>query len=110
MKKLLFAICFLPSIAFAAPFVKSDPLDPRATHCGWTVDATPKVDLPVLATPTGNICNYDLASISVGAHTIKATAVVLDPVWGRLESADSIPLSLSKPGIPLVPAGLGLKP
>ena len=110
MRKLMVVLMLMSTSALAAPFVVSDPLDPRATHCGILMDATAKVVIPVVAEAGGNICKFDLAGISNGAHTVKATAIAIDPIWGSQESVESLPLSFVKPGVPTAPGGLGLQP
>jgi hypothetical protein len=101
------------SAALSAPFIVSDPLDSRATHCGFQVDDAARKDVPVATTGTTNtskICRYDAASLTDGPHTITATAVAIDPTWGRLESAPSAPFALTKPASPGVPTGFKLVP
>jgi hypothetical protein len=97
-------------LAVGAPFVVSDPLDDRATHCGWVKDGGARLDVPVTVTPAGKICKWDLAGFTAGAHTVNATAVLIDPVWGRLESAPSAPFAFSVPTAPKAPSGLALTP
>src|SRR3990167_1843929 len=109
-KILLLVLTLLSPMALAAPFVVSDPLDPRATHCGILMDAAPKVVIPVVAETGGNICKFDLAGISNGSHTVRATAIAIDPIWGTEESAESVPLSFVKPALPANPGGLRLLP
>lgn len=119
MKKLLFAFSFLllfsfSSKSFSAPFVVSDPLTAGVTQCGIYLDAAGKVAIPVTAVTTpvpGNICKFDVGSISVGSHTINMTAITVnDPVWGSQESAKSLPLVFVRPAIPVAPSGLQLIP
>ena len=111
MKRALYVLLVAaPLTASAAPFVVSDPLDPRATNCGILMDAAPKVVIPVVAEAGGNICKFDLAGISNGSHTVKMTAIANDPIWGSQESAESVPLSFVRPAAPSVPGGLELQP
>lgn len=93
----------------AAPFVVSDPLDPAATHCGWSMDAGTRADAPVAMSGTNKICKLDLAHLSGGSHTVSATAVALDAVWGRRESVPSALFTFAVPTIPAAPVGLGLQ-
>ena len=106
--KILFILTiFLAVSVRAAPFVVSDPSVQTVTHCGVMIDATAKVDSPVESVTGGKRCKYDVGGISTGTHTIKATFVNIDPVWGRSESVFSVPLSVTRPGAPVVaPAGL----
>jgi len=109
-KILLLVLMLLSPVALSAPFVVSDPLDPTVTHCGILMDAAAKVVIPVVPDVGGNICQYDLAGISNGSHTVRATAIAADPVFGDQESAESLPLSFVKPGQPGAPGGLKLRP
>ena len=112
MRRALLAVAMAAAstTVFSAPFVVSDPLDARATHCGILMDAIPKQAIPVVADVGGNICKFDLAGLANGSHTVRATAIAVDPIWGSQESVESLPLSFVKPVPPSVPAGLGLKP
>ncbi len=94
----------------AAPFIVSDPLDTRATHCGWKFNTDARVDVPVALSGTDKICKVDLAGKTVGTYTITATAVAVDPVWGRMESAPSANFTLSVPGPLAIPPGLRIVP
>jgi hypothetical protein len=105
----MFLLTLVAAHATAAPFVISDAytsgLSP--THCGLLLDAQAKVDVPVALDAQGRpYCKFDLAPVATGAHRIRATAVIIDPVWGRLESAESLPFDFSRPGAPGVPSGL----
>jgi len=73
----------------AAPFVVSDPIDQRATHCGWQMDGGQRTDALVAASGADKICKLDLASLAGGSHTVNAPAVAVDAIWGRLESPPS---------------------
>jgi hypothetical protein len=107
----LFAVSLLlPVSALASPFVISDPVDPAVTDCGIFLDAAPKQTVPVTLSGTSKICKLDLAGIANGAHTVKATAIVNDPVWGVQESPQTAPLGFTKPASPAAPATLRLAP
>jgi hypothetical protein len=107
---LLVLLLLAPLAGRASPFVVSDPLDPSVTDCGIFLDAAPKQTVPVTIAGAGKICKFDLAGIANGAHTVKATAIVNDPVWGVQESPQSAPLSFTKPASPAAPATLRLAP
>jgi hypothetical protein len=98
------------SNTIAAPFIVSDPLDPRATHCGWKMDAGTRTDVAAAMSGTDKICKLDLAGLAAGSHTVSATAVAVDPIWGRLESAASANFTFAVPTMPTVPSGLKLAP
>lgn len=113
MKRLLVfigALLFAAAV-HAAPFVVSDPVDPATTHCGVFLNAAAKVTVPVTVTATVKTCQYDLANLASGSHTIAMTALVAKTATNTgAESAKSSPLAFSKPDAPAAPAGLGLSP
>ena len=94
----------------AAPNVMSDPTTQTVTHCGYMLDAQPKVDVPVATDAAGKFCKMDIANMPAGNHTIRATYVNIDPLWGRQESVPSLPLAVTKPSAPLAPLGLSVSP
>lgn len=107
----LVALGLLVSCAVqAAPFVVSGPLDARATHCGFATDGGARTDIVVATSGTDKICKMDLAGLTTGSHVVNATAVAVDAVWGRLESAPSANFTFAVPTIPAVPSGLKLTP
>ena len=120
MKDLIYSIFYLLFIgtllysissANAAPFVTSDATTQKVTHCGILLDTGAKVEVPVTTvTPTSAICKYDVGGVTVGSHTIKATFINVDPVWGRSESVTSLPLDFARPDqtIATPPSGLGI--
>lgn len=110
--KILLALCLLIAAnATAAPFVVSDPVHPSTTHCGVTLNATPKITVPVTVTGTVKNCQYDLANLASGSHSITMTAIVEKTATNTgAESAQSPPLAFSKPAAPAVPGGLALSP
>ena len=109
MKKLL-AILLFPCTAFAAKVV-SDPVDPAVTHCGFFLDGAPKATVPVNVVGAVKNCELTLAdTLANGAHTVTATAIINDPVWGVKESPQTPPLSFVKPAAPATPAGVRLAP
>lgn len=108
------AILNAAMIVNAAPFVESDPQimgQPKATHCGILIDSEIKIESPVRLDTAGQpYCKYDLATVAVGSHTIRATFIVKDTVWGTLESVQSLPFSFTRPVVPATPTGLELMP
>ena len=111
MKRLLgLSLLLAATYASAAPFIVSDPLDPRATHCGWKFNAEARTDVPAALSGTNKICKVDLAGRAPGSYTINATAVAVDPVWGRMESAPSANFTQAVPGTPGAPSGLVIVP
>jgi hypothetical protein len=112
MKKLLLLTTILiTTYVSAAPFVTSDATTQKVTHCGVLLDSGAKVEVPVVSvSATSAICKYDVGGVAVGPHTIKTTFINIDPVWGRNESAYSVPLNFERPGVDTVtpPSGLGI--
>ena len=118
MKRVLWASIYVGFLfwaagpAEAAPFAASDPVAGGATaptHCGLYLDAAAKVEVPVQTDASGVFCKFDMAAVSVGAHTVKATFIRNDPIWGTLEGVQSAPLTFTRPGVPAIPAGLILR-
>jgi len=108
---LMFALLVKCNQAQATPFVVSDSTTQTVTHCGILLDSNAKVEVPVVTvTPTTAICKYDVGNVSVGQHTIKATFINVDPLWGRNESVQSAPFDFIRPGAGTItsPSGLGL--
>lgn len=112
MKTTVFLLALLPLSALGAPFVVSDSTTQIVTHCGVVLDTAVKVDVPVVTDLTGKLCKYDLTAVSSGVHTLKVTFVNIDPIWGRSESALSIPFTFTRPSptITVSPAGLVITP
>lgn len=108
-KFIIAVLLAFPLPLLAAPFVSSDPTAQAVTHCGIVMDAAAKVVVPVFTDATGKYCKFDIASVAVGSHTVKATFINQDPVWGALESALSAPFLFVRPAIPTAaPTGLGV--
>ena len=113
MKRLLLSSLLLPSFALAAPFVTTDPTSVAGiTQCGVYLDSAAKVTIPVTAATApavGNLCKFDVGTVSVGSHSIQMTFITInDPIWGSQESAKSSPLVFVRPAAPTAPTGLGL--
>jgi hypothetical protein len=109
MAAVVVAACFV-AVAQAAPFVVSDPVDVMVTHCGFKLDAAARTDVAVALSGTDKICKLDLAGLAAGSHTLTATAVDIDPVWGRRESVPSANFMVVVPTNPIAPSGLKLQP
>lgn len=110
MRRLLVLLVLASPAVLASPFIVSDPVDPAVTHCGFKLDAAARADVPIAMSGPSKICRLDIAGVAVGSHTVNATAVAIDTVWGRRESPASTNFTFSVPTIPTVPAGLGLQP
>ena len=70
----------------AAPFIVSDPTAQVVTHCGYILDGAAKVDSVVATSPLGKSCKIDIGAVAVGSHTLTASFVNIDAVYGRSES------------------------
>lgn len=107
-------LMLISSLAWGAPFVVSDPLATGMTQCGVFLDSAPKLTIPVTAVTVpvaGNICKFDVGTVSTGSHTISLTAITAnDPVWGSQESVKSSPLVFVRPTGPAAPSGLQIVP
>lgn len=89
---LLLALLFVVLPAMGQPFAVADVVV-GVTSCGVFLDAATKVTVPASA----GKCSYDLSAVSVGAHSIKMTAIANDPLWGVQESAPTGPLAFTRP-------------
>ena len=105
----LMALCLLAlsvGVVYAAPFVVSDPTIQGVTHCGSVLDGGVKVDSLVAVSPSGKSCKIDMGSAATGNHSITASFVNIDPVYGRSESVMSAPLDFVVPSKSLNGTGL----
>ena len=96
----LMALCLLAlsvGVVYAAPFVVSDPTLQGVTHCGSVLDGGVKVDSLVSVSPLGKSCKIDVGAVGAGNHSITASFVNIDPVYGRQESVQSAPLDFTVP-------------
>ena len=99
--KILSVLCLLAlsvGVAYASPFVVSDPTLQGVTYCGSVLDGGVKVDSIVAVSPLGKSCKIDVGSAATGNHSITASFVNVDQVYGRVESAMSAPLDFTVPG------------
>ncbi len=104
----LIVLCAAP--VSAAPFLEADLPDQTVTHCKMSIDgAAFGPEVPVTAT-TPKLCRMDLQGIATGAHDARLVAVASDPIWGRRESAPSVPFAFTRPGVATPPGGIRLVP
>jgi hypothetical protein len=108
-----FALVGFAGLVHAGPFVVSDALAPSSggvapTHCGYQIDGGTRADFPVATAGSTVICKVDLAGISNGKHDVNLTAVIVDAVWGRVESPPSANFTFVKPGPSTAPTGISL--
>jgi len=110
----LIVLMLTSSLAWATPFLITNPV--AGTTCTMYMDAVPGVTAPVViatAPAIGNMCQFDLASVAAGSHSVTVTTTSQpDPVWGGGgESVKSSPLLFARPptsGLPAAPNGLRL--
>jgi len=98
--KILSVLCLLAlsvGVVTAAPFVVSDPTLQGVTHCGSVLDGGVKVDSLVSVSPLGKSCKIDVGAVGAGNHSITASFVNIDPIYGRQESVQSVPLDFAVP-------------
>lgn len=103
---ILAAVLILVGVAIPAHAVtiRTDPT-PGATHCGLYKNNVFDADYPVANVGAGNGCLFVIDSQAAGSTIVyTATAIYIDAVWGRVESARSNPLSVARPGQPATPA------
>jgi hypothetical protein len=102
------------AVAGAAPFLICDvyPAGPsQPTEFETFLDGSTTPIISPAQPVTGGVRLYqDVASVSVGSHTVTVKAVRVDPTYGRLTSASSAPFSWVKPATPAVATGIGLAP
>jgi hypothetical protein len=94
----------ISGIAGATPFAITDPYTktPPPTHCGFFLNATTAVYLPV-AKDASNApyCKQNLASTPVGTHKLYATHAILDSSGNKTaESGPSNTLTFTVPAAP----------
>lgn len=93
----------------ASPYLVSD-LDNTAnkpTHYSIVMDGAVEVLSPAQTVTGGVRLHYDLNGISTGTHNASIKAVIVDAIWGRLEST-AIPFSFTKPASPAQPGNIAL--
>lgn len=108
----LISVALLTSpFIYGDPNVISDSTKQVVTHCGYYLNALPKVEVPVAKDADGNAyCKVDISAMPVGSNTVKLTFVHFHPVFGRQESVPSLPLAVIRPTIPLAPTNLTATP
>jgi hypothetical protein len=91
--------------------VVGDLPDQTTTHCQFRFDGGAwGADTPVVTISGTRLCAVDISGIAEGAHTVDAKAVKQDALWGRLESAPSVPFAFTRPAAPASPTGTRLVP
>lgn len=113
IKKIIGVILLTLSInVFATPFVVSDPYSTTSqvqpSHCSIKLDSSAKIEVPVTSDATGKFCKFDVGSVTKGPHTVVATFILKDSLWGNLESAPSPPFTFVRPDTPVSPSIPGL--
>ena len=96
--------------AFSAPFLVTDPIDPRATECVLTMKGgQPQTFAPSLS-GADKICRIDVGPIfAPGPNDLTLLVAYTDPLYGRLAST-AVPFSAVRPGAIPAPSTLRLVP
>jgi hypothetical protein len=99
MKILLTTLCFLfiASISYASPFLVCDP-SAQAIGGGYEVWEN-GVMLKQANNELDGSIKMDLKDISIGTHTITARYFMIDPKWGTVYSAYSVPFTFTRPSL-----------
>jgi hypothetical protein len=101
----------IPLTTYASPIVISDSTKQVVTHCGYLLNTLSKVEVPVAKDADGDsYCKIDISGMPVGTNTVKLTYININPIWGRLESASSLPFTVIRPPIPSPPLNLIVTP
>lgn len=104
LKALIIVVLTLVALPAIAVSLRSDPT-PGATHCGLYKNAVFDADYVVADVGGGNGCLFTIDVQAPGSTIVyTATAVVNDARWGRVESPQSLPLSVARPAPPTRPA------
>jgi hypothetical protein len=109
---ILLSIILPASVSYAGPFLVSDPYPTtgsQPTHFSIVEGANPEVLSPAETVSGQKRLHYDLAGITTGTHNYTVKAVIIDPVWGRLDSS-SVPFAFQKPGPAPAPGNIALSP
>ena len=100
--------------AAASPFLSCDPFPATGivpTHFGVVMDGGAKVDSPAVLDAAGAAsCRFDLGGLAAGDHTVTVTSVIINPVWGRAESAATPPFTFTRPSPPKAPSHITISP
>lgn len=102
-------LAFVVSPAQAVSVVADLP-DQTTTHCIMEFDSVWGTETAVVTISGTRLCAFDVSAVPEGAHNVRMRAVKNDPLWGRLESVPSSPLSFTRPAAPAAPAGTRLVP
>jgi hypothetical protein len=96
-------IACLAVTVYASPFIVCDPQAGVTSYqmTGWTAPTQP-------AEVNGSV-KLDIATATVGAHSMTFKACKNDAVWGVLCS-EAVPFTFTRPPAPVIPAGIGLIP
>lgn len=87
-------------VAIGAPFLVCDY---QAGVSFYQVDGLPPGMNGTQSIPAHNATygfKYDIGNLPPGTYTLKARACRSDPLWGGACSADSNPLSFTRPAVP----------
>lgn len=91
---IIFFICLLPLPVFSAPFLVCD----ANADVDWYVVEVDGVELPgVLDAEADGSLRFDLASITVGGHSIR---ILAGNMWGQSVYSELFPFAKTLPVVP----------
>ena len=106
---LLLSLVAWSVVAMAAPLLSTDPVDPLATHCGWSIDGSTRQDQSVTNWQGTKYCTMDIAGMASRSHAFNVNVSYTDPVWGKRSSLPSADYVTTPAPVPTQPTGLGVQ-
>ena len=102
-------VAMMSGAVWATPFLVSDPLDVRVTHCDFQFNGGERIRLPVVVSGSDTICKADLAGLAIGSHDINAMAMAISPTTGNV-IGKSDPSANFTWLVPVAPSGWRIVP
>jgi hypothetical protein len=109
IRLLALSLMLATTCASAAPFLVSDTLDVRVTHCDFQFNGGERIRLPVVVSGSDTICKADLAGLAIGSHDINAMAMAISPTTGNV-IGKSDPSANFTWLVPVAPSGWRIVP
>ncbi len=101
---LILALCLLPTLVFASPFLVCDP---QIGVTYYKLTGPLWVTGIVQAQADGSI-NMDVSVAIIRNNPLTVAACKDDPLWGEMCS-NAVPFAFTRPASPVGPVGIGLK-
>jgi hypothetical protein len=109
MKYLILVItCLMSFTALSANLVSDETTQP-VTDCGIVIDSNAKVKSPVVTSPTGKKCSYNVDVFKADGKQHTASATFIDSTGKWQESPPSATINFTVPGIFTAPGGLRIE-